>query len=57
MPLLFKFLLKPLPAGLFRVSWIMVMAGVPEIKYLKETKKKQQEENRDLALEIVSNPC
>jgi hypothetical protein len=28
---------------------------VPGIKDLKETKKKQQEENRDLALEIVSN--
>ncbi len=27
---------------------------MPEIKDLKETKKKQREENRDLALEIVS---
>ena len=37
--------------------FIFQVAGVPEIKDLKEAEKKQQEENRDLALEIVSNRC
>ncbi len=38
-------------------SWITVMANVPGKNYLKETNKKPQEENRDLALQIVSDLC
>ena len=40
-----------------KYSWITVMANVPGKQDLKEEKKGQQEENRDLALQIVSNLC
>lgn len=38
-------------------SWITIMVDVPEIKGLKDMEKKPQEENRDLALQILSNLC